>query len=478
MSSTVGSATPERNPLYYAYGLGSIAFGIKNYAFSYLLLLYSTHVLGIPGRYASYALAAAIVFDAVTDLLLGQWSDKTQSRFGRRHPFMYASVVILPFSFYALFNPIIEITETNAVWYLLFFAILVRAGTTLAEVPSVAQLPELEKDYDRRSRWLGFRQALGWYGGNGIHIVNFLLWVPIFGFSAQRGYTIFATVAALVMAASILVSSIGTQRHFATLPKPDESFQVRDIIRELKQIAQSLKNRNFGSLFAYGVISGIAGGLSTALYLYNTRYFFGFSGEQVAITGIFVLISPLLAYAIGTFIGAKYGKKRVAIGTILFNISLYPMPYILHLNGLWPALGSNASLALYTFVIVVEVTCIVIGAFMLDSMMADVVEDSEVNTSRRSEGLFFATRSFGAKAISAGGVIFAGQIVTLVGLDGISEIAQMTDVHRFNLAILFLPLYCTLFLIAIACVALYRINREAHNQNLSHLESRQELISG
>ena len=477
MSSTVLSLAPERNPLYYAYGLGSVAFGIKNYAFSYLLLLYSTHVLNIPGSYASYALAVAIVWDAVTDLLLGQWSDKTRSRLGRRHPFMYASVIILPFSFYALFNPIIEVTEANAVWYLLVFAILVRTGTTLAEVPSVAQLPELEKDYDRRSRWLGFRQALGWYGGNGIHIINFLFWVPVFGFSAQRGYTIFAAVAAVVMAVTILAASIGTQRRFAHLPEPVESFQISAIIRELKQIAQSLKNRNFGSLFAYGVISGIAGGLSTALYLYNTRYFFGFSGEQVAVTGIFVLLSPLLAYGIGTFIGTRVGKKNVAIGTTLFNISLYPVPYVLHLIGLWPPLGSSASLALYTVVIVVEVTCIVIGAFMLDSMMADVVEDSEVNTSRRSEGLFFATRSFGSKAISAGGVIFAGQIVTLVGMDGISEIAQMTDEHRFNLAILFLPLYTALFLIAIACLLLYRINRDAHNRNLAQLDNRQELVS-
>ena len=476
-STEVSNVTPERHPLYYAYGLGSVAFGIKNYAFSYLLLLYSTHVLGIPGRYASYALAFSIVWDAVTDLLLGQWTDKTRSRLGRRHPFMYASVLILPLSFYALFNPLIEITPDNGVWYLLIFSILVRTGTTLVEVPSVAQLPELEKDYDHRSRWLGFRQAMGWYGGNGIHIINFLFWVPVFGFSAQRGYTIFAGVAAVVMAISILVTSLGTQRHFASLPLPNEGFSFKDILNELRQIVQSLKNRNFGSLFAYGVISGVAGGLSTALYLYNTRYFFGFSGTQVAITGMCVLVSPLIAYFIGTHIGSLYGKKRIAIATILFTITLYPVPYVCQLNGLWPPLGSNASLALYSFVIVVEVVCIVINAFMLDSMMADVVEDSEINTTRRSEGLFFATRAFGAKAISAGGVIFAGQIVSFVGLDGISEIAQMTDAHRFKLAVLFLPLYCSLFLIAVACILAYRINRDTHNENLDELEQRYRRVS-
>ena len=106
---------------------------------------------------------------------------------------------------------------------------------------------------------------------------------------------------------------------------------------------------------------------------------------------------------------------------------------------------------------------------MLDSMMADVVEDSEVQTSRRSEGLFYAARSFAGKAVSALGIVLAGSIVSLVGMDGIKSVADMTDAMRLELATFFLPLYCGLYMLAIYLISRYRIDRDSHNKNLEML---------
>ena len=106
---------------------------------------------------------------------------------------------------------------------------------------------------------------------------------------------------------------------------------------------------------------------------------------------------------------------------------------------------------------------------MLDSMMADVVEDSEVQTSRRSEGLFYAARSFAGKAVSALGIILAGSIVSLVGMDGIKSVEDMTDAMRLELATFFLPLYCGLYMLAIYLISRYRIDRDSHNKNLEML---------
>ena len=54
----MNTVRPEKNPVYWFYGSASIAFGIKNNAFSYLLLIYSTQVLGVPGYLAAIALDA------------------------------------------------------------------------------------------------------------------------------------------------------------------------------------------------------------------------------------------------------------------------------------------------------------------------------------------------------------------------------------------------------------------------------------
>ena len=79
------------------------------------------------------------------------------------------------------------------------------------------------------------------------------------------------------------------------MPQPTESFRFREIFSEIKQIGQSVKNANFFWLFAYSLFVGAAGGMSTALYLYNVTYFFEFSGPQIAITGVFVFASPAIA---------------------------------------------------------------------------------------------------------------------------------------------------------------------------------------
>ena len=120
-----------------------MAYGIKDNAFRISAFDLFEQLSWSAGLSASSALAIAMIWDAVSDPLLGHWSDKTRSKLGRRHPFMYAALLILPGGFYALFNPVIAVSgEEAAFFYILFLALLIRTrGTTLFEVPSTALLP-------------------------------------------------------------------------------------------------------------------------------------------------------------------------------------------------------------------------------------------------------------------------------------------------------------------------------------------------
>ena len=75
------------------YGFGSISFGIKNNGFSYFVLFVYSSVLGLPAWMAGLALNLVLIADAITDPLVGYYSDRTRSKFGRRHPFMYAAAL-------------------------------------------------------------------------------------------------------------------------------------------------------------------------------------------------------------------------------------------------------------------------------------------------------------------------------------------------------------------------------------------------
>ena len=233
-----------------------------------------------------------------------------------------------------------------------------------------------------------------------------------------------------------------------------------------------MRNPNFAALFFYGLVAAIGAGLAEALYLYNAYYFFGFSGGQIAAVGLCVMVAPATAYWVAPRLGARLGKKGGAITGILLTVSFYPIPFVLLLLGWWPAIGSWSSLYIFAAITVIQVVCLMSGGVLLDSMMADVVEDSEVATNRRSEGLFYAARGFVAKAISAGGVLGAGTIVSLVGLDGIESVDMMTRELRVNLASMFLPLFCGLNLLALLVISRYRITRDSHSANLAALAGR------
>lgn len=462
-----GGRALKRNPTFWFYGLGSIPFGIKDNAFSYLLLIYANQCLGLPGWQASLAMVIALAWDSVTDLLLGHWSDKTHSRWGRRHPFMYVGLLVLPLSFLALFMPLMTLTEANTFLYVLALTLLIRTGVTLFEVPNVALLPDLESDYDKRNTWFALRFFLGWYGGNGIQVLNITFWVGALGFANPEGYAIYGWVGAVAIALMIAVSSLGTHKAAAALPPPREPMRWREIGREMGQMLQSLKNRNFLALFAYSLMLYVATGMGAALYLYILRYFYGFSHQQMGFIGVAVFIGPLVAALAGPPLAARFGKKRVGIIAILSYVVIYPIVPLLLLNGIWPGIGSWASTWIVAAVTALDVVLLTLQGILISSMVADVVEDSEVRTTRRSEGLFFATRSFAQKLISAGGIMGAGVIVSLVGFDVVQNLEDVTYEMRRHMLTLFGPAYVSILLLGTLMIGFYKIDRTQHNRNLA-----------
>ena len=68
----------------FLYGTGSIGYGVKDVAFRSFLLLYYNQVVGVRAELVSFAILVALVVDAISDPLVGQWSDTIRTRWGRR----------------------------------------------------------------------------------------------------------------------------------------------------------------------------------------------------------------------------------------------------------------------------------------------------------------------------------------------------------------------------------------------------------
>src|SRR5258708_39771241 len=86
------------------YGVGSTAFGVNVVILSSALMLYYNQGMGLPAAWVGAAIMVTLIFDAICDPLIGEWSDHTRSRWGRRRPFMYASAVPAAIAVYLLFD--------------------------------------------------------------------------------------------------------------------------------------------------------------------------------------------------------------------------------------------------------------------------------------------------------------------------------------------------------------------------------------
>ncbi len=113
------------------YGLGSLSPAIKNNLLGAPIFYYYNAVLGLDAWLVSLALALALVVDGITDPLIGYFSDYTRSPLGRRHPYIYASVVPGAFFYWYLLSAEFSTTQTGLFVQLLLLIMGLRVAWTL-----------------------------------------------------------------------------------------------------------------------------------------------------------------------------------------------------------------------------------------------------------------------------------------------------------------------------------------------------------
>ena len=120
----------------------------------------------------------------------------------------------------------------------------------------------------------------------------------------------------------------------------------------------------------------------------------------------------------------------------------------------------------------IEVSTGVAVTILVSSMVSDIVEDSELTTKKRSEGIFFSAQGFSAKAVSGVGIFLAGLITTLAGLPTDAKPGAIDDNILINVALFFVPIYMILYLFSIYFFSLYKIDQDTHESNLALINKR------
>ena len=399
-----------------AYGFGSVAYGIKDGGFATLLLLFYNQVIGVPANLVGLAIMLALVCDAFVDPIVGHLSDHTRSSWGRRHPFMYASAVPVGLLYLLLWNPPTG-SHAQTLGYLTVVAVLARTAISCYEVPSAALAPELTADYHERTSVLGYRYLFGWVGSMVMLVLTFTFLLaptaryPI-GQLNPAGYRSYAVVASVVMTGAILTSAFFTHREIRHLPSVSPT---RTSLRgTFRSVAGTLRNRAFLMLLLSGIFGFTAQGLTFALSTYLNTYFWLFPASSVALLAAVLLAGVGLAFCIASWLSRGMGKRGAAVLVTLLYPFVAVSPFALRGLRLFPANGSPALIPALMVVTALATALGVASAILGASMMSDVVEDAQMRTGERSEGVFFAGSFFMQKCVSGLGLFLSGEILSLV----------------------------------------------------------------
>jgi GPH family glycoside/pentoside/hexuronide:cation symporter len=409
-----------------SYGIGGAVYAVKEAAYTVFILLFYTQVLGLSGAVTGTVVALSLVWDAVSDPLVGMWSDRLRSRYGRRHPFMVYSTLPLALGFIGLFSPPSAVIGSSlwlACW-LLFWSLWVRTFTTLFSIPHLALSAEISADYHERSRVLALRMGSMFLCAVLLPAVALLLIFAqqdgVDGRFDRHRYPLYGLLScALVLALSTL-TVWGTRRHVSQPDIPDRPVAARPVSPRLLLLdfVRTLRNRTFRRIIGYEIAIGMAWGCLGTLNMFAWIYVWEFSAIEISIIlSVPSLLAVVLVILAQEALGRRLDKHRLLqlalAGLLLDALWLYP----LWVMDLLPPNDSAVVFACNLLLMLLWMFFFLLRSVNSTSIVADLTDEHELDHGLRQEGGFFAVVAFAWKLASVFGPLFGGYALQVIGLE-------------------------------------------------------------
>ena len=465
-----------------SFAASGIAQGLIANGLSYFLLLYYSQVLGLDPALAGLAMMIALVFDAISDPLVGAWSDRLRSRWGRRHPFLFASIVPISVSYFFLWDAP-TLSQWDLFIYLLSLTIVLRLSLTLHIVPYTALLPEITSDYEDRTRLMGLVTTGSYFAGTALAVLMYAYWLadapgedPGSGILRQSGYIEANFIAACIVFLCLWISALGTFKRVRPLVFNESSKSAGSIALRfrslLTQAKETFDDRNFVVMALSGLAGAMAMGTYAALWAYMQTYFWGFRTEEMSVILSSFLVAAVLAFMFVPLASKGREKKSVMIRLYLALVLVSIGPVVLHLNAWFPSRGSTT--LFYTMIGfgMAEAMLTIMTAAISGSMIADIVDARAVATYRREEGLLLSVLSFISKVSGGAGVWTGGFLLAYINFPTETTAAELPEQVLTELGWVYAIVLGAFHLMSIWALSLYRLNRAQHAENINTLLAR------
>jgi Na+/melibiose symporter-like transporter len=394
------------------YSVGAIANGIKTDTFTFFLLFFYSRVIGLDPLLASLAIGLALIIDSFTDPLMGTISDRTNTKYGRRHPFMFVSFLPIAIFYILLFTPKPDwgLSQSQLFWWMFISASMTRIGMTFFEVPHRSFGAEITKDYLERTKLFSWREMFAWTAG----ICNAFLAYNIFFKSTPEysygqlnpdAYFPLAITGAFMMVLSIIYSSLSTIKEIDNLSSWKGSISISEIFSELKI---AISNKSFILFFLGSLSLSISWGLLNSLTLFINTDFWGLKGNQIGIFLYIYFCAAFVAFYITPKLVSKIGKRNFVLFCVFGVAFASPIAFISYNLGLTPDKGSSSLVLFLCLPLVVISTLSIAGNMTRDAMIGDIADEVDLQSGKRQEGVLYSAVSFVQKVNTAIGALTGG----------------------------------------------------------------------
>jgi len=473
-------AAPRRIPVatMSAYGFGQAAEGFMRMGWGVLLLFFYQQLVGVDAALVGLAIAIALIFDAVSDPIIGAWSDRLHTRWGRRHPMMLVASIPLALGFFGLFNPPDDLSDWQGFFWLLFFGVVTRLAFTFYHIPHLALGAEMAQDYDQRSTLFAY-SAFG--GAMSVSIAYGLITGYYFpttpdydpGFLNPDAYLSMSVAFSFVMAISILLCLWGTRREIPHLREPQErpTAGIRELAGELFIV---LRNANFRAVFFGVILYAVIQGVESAFTPFLGVHFWGFTTEDLFLLMFVGWFGFPIAFYLTPKLTFWFEKKyAVMIGLAAWVIAVN-IPICLRLLDLpwFPGNESPWVLIIFLAASTVGALCAPIIGASSDSMLADVADEHELDTSIRREGVIYSVRTFSQKGAAAFGTMIGGFLLSMIDFPQYATRGSIDADTVWTLGMIAGPATSIFSLLALLFYLSYRIDRKRHVEITIALDER------
>ena len=461
------------------WGIGQIGEGVKNSAFNSFLLFYYNQILGVSATLTALALAIAVFCDAISDPLAGSISDRFESRWGRRHPFMAASAAPMSITLFLLFFPPSGMSEMFYFGWVLVFAISVRTFLTLYHIPHLALGAEMATDYSDRSSLFSFGLFFGAVAGFGFYFTVLTLIFPpreglLNGMYFAEGYPRMAATAAIIAFIAIMICVWGTRKEIPNLSKVIPATQRLSLNRVYNELRVAFSSPSYRSIFLGLMLGSVVLAVEAAFTPFMGIHFWGLETDQLRLLPVGVLVGLPLGVVLAALLSRVLDKKWCLIIPAAFTIINGNVLIILRLFELLPENGHWSILPLLIASGFIGAVIAPVIFVTINSMFADITDELELETGVRQEGIIYSARAFAGKAANGMGTIFGGLALDFIAFPKQAQPGTVDADVIFNLGLVQGPATSVFTLGGLLLYLGYKLSRTRHQEIVAELSLRRE----